>query len=380
MAVTETEPPRRLVVTTTIAASAYQFMCGQLRWLAGHGFEVHLVSSPGPYLERSGAREGVTTHPLPMRREISVVADLLSLLRWLGLLHRLRPAVVSYGTPKAGLVAGLAAAALRVPRRVYVLRGLRLEGERGARRLLLGAIERLTCATAHTVVAISPSLARAAVRCRVVPGDKVVVLGRGSSNGVDASAYRPATAAERAWARAAAGIPAGAVVIGYVGRLAPDKGIACLGAAFTALRRHLPSVRLALIGEAEGCPDAERLARRSGVHRIGPVDDPVLRYAALDLLCLPTRREGFGNVILEAAACGIPAVSTRVTGTVDAVVDGETGVLVPVDDPASLRDALYQLCEDPDLRADLGAKARHRALRDFAPERIWRGLLDVYKG
>ncbi|SBT37739.1 glycosyltransferase [Micromonospora auratinigra] len=372
--------PVRLVVATTVPVTAHALLHGQLRWLAGHGIDVHLVSSPGPLLDRTGEREGVGTHAIPMARELSPLADLVALGRWLRLLRRLRPQVVSYGTPKAGLLAGVAAAVLKVPRRVYVLRGLRYEGTRGVRRRLLRAIERLTCATAHVVVAVSPSLAATAVGAGVVRAGKVTVVGAGSSNGVDPVRFRPARPAERAAARAAAGIPADAPVVTFVGRLVPDKGLVCLDAAFARLRERLPDARLLLVGQPDdpADPALRRLRDRPGVHALGFLDEPVQRYAAADVLCLPTRREGFPNVVLEAAACRIPAVTTRATGAVDSVVDGQTGFVVPVDDPGALAEALERLCADPPLRARLGGNARRRALRDFPPERIWRGLLGAY--
>jgi glycosyltransferase involved in cell wall biosynthesis len=372
--------PPRLVVTTTIPNNAHDFMRGQLNWLARQGLEVHLVSSPGALLDATGEREGVSTHPLPMRRYIAPAADLLAFWRWLMLLRRLRPDVVACGTPKAGLLAGVASTVLRVPRRVYVLRGLRYEGARGIRREVLRILERASCAAAHVVVAVSPSLALAAVRSGVVPADKVVMLGHGSSNGVDPGTFRPPTWKERSAARSAAGVPPNAVVVGFVGRLTPDKGLDCLESAFECLSVRNPDVWLLLVGEQDSPPSpaADRLLAHPRVRALGFVADPLRRYAAQDVLCLPTRREGFPNVVLEAAACGIPAVTTRATGAIDSVVDGETGLTVPVDDPASLCEALELLYGNPGLRAYLGDRARQRALRDFEPQAIWEGILRVY--
>ena len=255
--------PIRLVVTTTIPATAFDFMRGQLCWLSAQGFEVHLVSSPGALLDQAGRREGVATHAIPMRRELAPVADLVSLGRWLRLLRRLRPDVVAYGTPKAGLLAGLAAMATGTRRRVYLLRGLRFAGASGARRTLLRAVEQLTCATAHVVVAVGPSLADAAVRAGVVPAGRVVVIGDGSSNGVDPELFQPPTDAQRTDARVMAGLPAatgGGPVIGFVGRLAADKGLECLDAAYQLLAEQVPGVRLLLIGGTE--PDATAVRAR----------------------------------------------------------------------------------------------------------------------
>ena len=369
----------RVVVTTTIPLTGYALFAGKLRWLAGQGLDVHYVSDPGDLLDRTAEREGVTAHGLPMCRPTAPARDLLALWRWIRLLRRLRPDIVSYSTPKAGLLTGVAARLLGVRRRVYLLRGLRYEGSRGLGRALLMGVERLTCATAHVIVAESPSLAATVVRARIAPAAKVTVIGAGSSNGVDPAVFRPPTPTQRAVARASFGVPAEAVVVGFVGRLAPDKGLACLAAALPALLHAVPGAHVVLIGWPDGCPESVLavLTALDRVHLVDSVDDPVQRFAAFDVLCLPTRREGLPTVVLEAAACAIPAVTTRATGAVDSVLDGRTGLLVDVDDPAALSGALVTLCQEPETRARLGAAARERMLTDFYPQRIWAGLAEI---
>ncbi len=93
---------------------------------------------------------------------------------------------------------------------------------------------------------------------------------------------------------------------------------------------------------------------------------------------LPSYREGFGSVVLEAAACGVPAVATRIYGLTDAVVDGETGLLVPVRDPRALAEAMRRLAGDAALRASMGAAARARVLRDFRTADLTRAMLAYY--
>ena len=100
--------------------------------------------------------------------------------------------------------------------------------------------------------------------------------------------------------------------------------------------------------------------------------------AAADLLVLPSYREGFGSVVIEAAASGVPAVASRIYGLSDAVVDGETGLLHPPRDVDALYAALQRLYDDPALRDTMARNARDRAVAEFSKERVTAGLLDYY--
>lgn len=360
----------KVLHAVTVPVTARAFLSGQLQVLADEGHEVHLLSAPGAELGALDPR--VTVHQVRMTREPDPARDVGALLRAVRVLRAVRPDVTVVGTPKAGLLVGLAAVLVRVPRRYYLLRGLRLETTTGARRLLLTALEVLACRAAHRVVAVSPSLAEEVRRLPGVRADRVVVSGAGSSNGVDTLRFRPASSAQRQEQRRRLGLPEDVVVLGFVGRLGRDKGLRELLSAAERLAGR-SDVRWLVVGELEGdatTVDADEL-RRLGIAVTGFVDDTAPLYAALDVLVLPTYREGFPNVVLEAAASGLPTVTTTATGARDAVVEGVTGLTVPPRDFAALVAALVRLLEDPALRARLGAAARERAVAAFDQRAVW---------
>lgn len=373
---------RRLLVATTIPATAWTIMRGQLQYLQRNGFDVVLVSSPGPLLDKTGRREGVEVRAVPMEREPSPKADLIAAWRLLRLVWVERVDISYVGTPKAGLLVGLAAAAARTRTRVYVLVGLRLETEFGWRRAVLWLAEWITIHAAHHVVVVSPSLRDRAQALRLLGKSRGVVLGRGASNGVDVEALAPTpeNQARGAAMRTALGIPQSAFVFGFVGRLTVDKGIDELAEAFGRVQREQPGAWLLLAGAEElaGLPARVRtsLLQLLNVRFTGWLDDTTPVYHAMNCLVLPTYREGFPNVALEAAAAGRPVITTSATGAVDSIIDGETGVLVRPRSTDDLAATMTQMATHRGPARAMGEAGRRFVTQTYTNEIVWRALVD----
>jgi glycosyltransferase involved in cell wall biosynthesis len=369
----------------TSPLSAQWFMRGQLRYLRQAGFDVTVVTAPGQGLDQTRIHEGVNGVGIPMIREIAPLRDLFSLWGLWRIMRSLRPDITNVGTPKAGLLCGIAAWLNRVPCRIYTLHGLRLETTSGLERRLLWFCERLACACAHRVISVSESLRREAVAMGIVDADRIEVLASGSCNGVDVARFAASdkllhrvASVRREW-----NIPAGAPVLGFVGRFTRDKGMAELIRAYDILRVSFPNLRLLLVGDFEdGDPVPvglrHRIESEPNIIRPGFVRDIEYYYQIMDVLALPTYREGFPNAILEAHAAGKPVVATRATGVVDAVVDGVTGLLVPIGDSEALAEGCARLLKDPKLAVAMGRAGSDRVLNEFRQEVIWEALLQEY--
>ena len=362
------------------------FFSGQPAFMRSRGLSTHVIATPRPELARFGQAEQVAVTPVPITREITPGQDALAVVRVTRALRRIRPAVVHAHTPKGGLFGMIAGALAGSPVRIYHLHGLRFETATGAQRQLLLLSELITCTLAHRVICVSESVRQALIAHRLCPPHKATVLLEGSVNGIDATGrFDPArfSQADRDAARAAIGVPPDARVIGFVGRVVRDKGLVELAEAWCTLREEFPNLHLLLVGPFEPhdplpAETETTLRQDTRVHLTGAVEDMPPMYATMDVVVLPTYREGYPNVLLEAAAMQLPVVATRVSGCVDAVRDGVTGTLTPPRDAEALAASLRRYLVDPELRRQHGLAARGRAVSSFRQEAIWEALHHEY--
>jgi len=377
------QSPRIAYVVTVDLAM--RFLEGQIAFLVRNGIEVHVVCSPGPRLEAMRP-EGATPWAVNMKREIAIASDVLSLWRLWRLFRLIRPDIVVAGTPKAGLLGTLAARLAGVPYVQYTLHGLRFETAARMKRLILMGVEWISCHAADSVCCIGPSLLARVVALGLAPAARCKMIANGTSDGIATERYAAAAQAEveAKRVRRELHIPADAPVLGFVGRYTRDKGIRELYEAFTRLQGRYPGLRLLLVGDFEpGDPVSAELRARieadPAVSRAGFVDDVERFYWAMDVMALPTYREGFGTVLLEAQAASVPVVTTNATGAIDAIVDGETGLCVPVRDIEALTSAIDRLLGDAELRSRMGAAGRIWVETNFRREDVWQGVLTHYR-
>jgi glycosyltransferase involved in cell wall biosynthesis len=355
-----------LCITLTSPFVLNAFLLGHIAHLS-HSFRVTVCinqrESDVPIL----LPEGVALKPIEIRRDISPWYDALALARLAGLYRREKFDVVWSITPKAGLLAMLAARIVGTPVRVHFFTGQVWANKKGAARWVLKSFDRVLAASATDLLADSASQRDFLVGNGVVAAGRISVIGNGSVSGVDLQRFRP-NPVDRAAIRQSLRIPESAVCLLYVGRMKRDKGVLDLLAAFASLRADHPGLFLALVG-----PDEEGIVGGvlpEGVRRMGYTQKVESYMAAADIVCLPSYREGFGTVLIEGAAAGLPAVASRIYGIEDAVVDGHTGLLHPPGDADGIRLVIRRLLDDVTMRHQLADNARQRAVRLFAAERV----------
>jgi len=370
------------VVTSTIPITIDGFDREIIRQIQAQGYDVCVVSSPEPELEKVRDEMGVRIRALRMTREISPLADLAALVSWLWVCLAERPSLMVSATPKASLLSLLAARITRVERRLYCLVGLRLEGEQGRRRQLLTFMEKVTSWASTEVVANSPSLAARYAELHLAPQRKLRQTRPGSDHGVDTGYFSPRLPDLNL--AGVLGIDRSVPVVGLVGRLTRDKGVETLIDAMGLLQADGIPCQLLVVGPQNEPDSAAFLGtlRSMGdrVVAVGGVDDVRPYFALMDVHVLPSLREGFPNVVLEASAMGLPTVATNATGAIDSVKDGVTGLMVKTQDPRGLANAITTVLGDPALAAQFGAEARRWVVADFQPDSVVRTLLAFGEG
>lgn len=329
--------------------------------------------------------EGVDYISVPMVRDPAPIRDLISLSRLFITVKRVRPNAVLYATPKASLLTAIAASVLGVPSRTYQLWGLRLETVDGPSRHFLYAMECLTASLSHRVIANSESLRARAIELGVANANRILVLGKGTSHGVDTDHFKAGATGNQVSVETQSFLASqpGVPVVGFVGRLHPDKGLDVLADALGILRVSGPPALLLVIGEDEGFLASQHgqvFVADERVHLVGPVQDVRPYYEVMDTLVLPSRREGFPNVVLEAASMGVPAVVTDATGVIDSVVADETGIIVPADAPEPMAAALELVISNSAIREGMGRMARNRAIEHFRHDLVLEQFVSYLHG
>lgn len=376
----------KLCRIVTVPWTFQTLLWGQMRCIAAHDIDLTLVSSPGPELELVARDVGARAVCIPMERKPAPTADLRSLVRLTRFLRRNRFDIVHSATPKAGFLAAWAGYFARVPTRIHTFTGQPWVELKGLRRSIPRACDALTARMTTHCYADSHSQRAFLIAQGLANPQRIAVVGSGSIGGVDLQRFSLEKwgGARSIQTRRELGIPDDAQVIIFVGRVTKDKGIRELVSAFEELAKIYAQMHLLLVGPLEPERDplpAETLQlieKDHRIHRIGFHLEPEKYLAAADVFCLPSYREGFGSVAIEAAAMKLPTVVTQVTGLVDAVIDGVTGLLVPPKEVGPLAAALRRLIESPEMGQAFGQAGYRRVMRDFDAVSVNTAVVDEY--
>ena len=337
----------KICYVVTIPLTIESFFIPQLQYLAANGFDVTVVCSNDSNLQEK-LGESIRFYPIDIPRGISFGGSIYALKTLTCFFKKEKFDLIQYSTPNAAFYSSIAAKKADCKVRNYHLMGLRYLGASGMERTILKVLERIACHNSTSIECVSKSNMEMGISEGLFPREKVTVVWNGSTGGVDLSRFDFSKRQQwRKEIRKELGYSSNDFVYGFVGRITKDKGIDELLSAFLELKDNS---KLLLVGDIEkdNHLDVDLLAKaqqNSNIKSHSFVSDIERYYAAIDVLVLPSYREGFGNVVIEAGAVGTPAIVTDIPGPTDTIDREKTALVVPVKNPHALAESLRKIRE-----------------------------------
>ena len=375
---------KKLIRITTIPISLKILLADQLRFMNRY-FEVIGVSSQGSELKEVEQKEGVRTIALDMSRKITPIKDTLSLIKMIVLFLKERPYIVHTHTPKAGIVGMLAAWITRVPHRLHTVAGLPVMEATGKKKKVLLFVEKLTYFCATKVYPNSKGLKTYILEHHLTKPNKLKVIGYGSSNGIDSDYFkRDKDIISRSIDIKHHYNLDGRFVFSFVGRIVKDKGINELLSVFDKMSKEFSSISLLLVGTFEEYLDPisdiskKILIENKNVIQIGFQKDIRPFLAASDCFVLPTYREGFPNVVLQACSMELPCIVTDINGCNEIIENNKNGIIVKPKNEEELYFAMKSFLEDKTLAQRLSKNTREEIVKRYDRKEFFQYLLKEY--
>lgn len=372
---------KKIIHIFTISSSIV-FLEGFFDKLKNRGYDLIVISSDGEearYQERLG---NIKFYPVSMKRGISPLKDLISLIKIIIIILKERPYAIHAHTPKGGFLAMVAGKITSVKYRFFHLHGLKYPGENGIRRKIIKYMEKTTIKLATDVFSVSFSLREYVIKEKLAIDDKIKIIYNGSVKGIDAKKSKQIRLQKSRY-REELDIRENDCVIGFVGRITEEKGIFELIEAYKKLLLSNYNIKMIICGRNEiknkdNCEKFLNFISIDSVKYFGHVDNPLEYMACCDIFVLPSWREGFGLVNIEANSVGVPVITTNIVGCKDSIENNVTGILVPPKNVKDLYKAIELLLLNPDIRKNMGKRGIERVEKLYDREKIWDKLIDEY--
>lgn len=362
---------KKICFVVTVSMTVDQFLRFGFEEFHNNGYDISLVCDMDEdYM--TGLPDYVHPYPIKMSRGIDPSGLVNAIKTMKRIFTENKFDIVQYSTPNAAFYASIAAKKAKIPIRLYCQWGLVYLGFSGLKRTIFKTIEKIICRKSTDIQPDSKGNLDFCRQNSFYNAEKSRVVWNGSANGIDITKFDYSN--KEIWKkqiRQEYNIPDNKIVLGFLGRVGKDKGFEELMAAFKSLKSKYTNIVLLYVGPNEkpdtvsqeslkyfeDCPDI--------VYTGGWVDDAERYYAAMDIFLFPSYREGFGNVVIEAEAMGVPVVVSDIPGPQNGMVDGMTGFKVPARTVEPLVEKTSVLIEDGALREQFGKAGAKFAVENF---------------
>ena len=357
---------KKIVLVSTVPYFMVTQLSFQIQYFASLGMDITVITSEGKELLELPQGDHIHVITINIPRKLEPWGDFKALLKLIDIFKKESFDILHSFTPKAGLLCAVAGWVAKIPLRFHTFTGQPWVTRKGFMRSMMRFSDRLIVQLMRHCYADSHSQCDFLIAEGIGDLSSISVIGRGSLGGVDTQRFSRFSVAESMNRRCQddLNVADASCIYVYIGRMTVDKGLGELLSAFEHLYGDDPKVHLLLIGpvDDDGKKLMEQAKQQGNVHCLGYQEEPEHFLLIADVLCLPSYREGFGTVVIEAAAMGVPCIGSHIPGLVDAVENEVTGILIPVKDSESLYEAMRELSNDEQLRKKMGEAAHIRAV------------------
>jgi glycosyltransferase involved in cell wall biosynthesis len=377
---------KKIVRITTVPQSLKILLKGQLNYISKY-YIVIGISSSGKELQDVADEEGINVISLEMTRKITPIHDFISLIKLIFILRKLKPHYVHTHTPKAGLIGMLASWIICIPNRIHTVAGLPLMESKGFKRKLLIFVEKLTYKCSTQIYPNSRGLYDYIINNIYNNPIKLKVIANGSSNGIDLDYFKSEVVDTNIIndLYKKYNININSFIFIYIGRIVSDKGINELVKAFTNLPNNINNIKLILLGKFESDLDPLKydtifeIENNNNIIHIDFVNDVRPYLSISNCLVFPSYREGFPNVVMQAAAMNLPCIVSNINGCNEIIINEYNGIIVEKKNIDTLQNAMYRIHNDRNLYDILRKNSRPSIEKRFERNYFWEELLKEYK-
>lgn len=357
-----------------------------LKLLQEKNIDYDLISSANEKVKTVEDKIGKKIQILTIKREISLIEDFKSLILLSIKFIKEDYTIVHSSTPKAGLITALAGLLTMRKIRIHTFTGQRWATVKGAMRILLKFLDKLIIKMNTKCYADSPSQIQFLINEGVAKKGEIACINKGSYGGIDTVRFnRENFPLAKGQLCQELQLDTNTILLLFVGRVTRDKGVVELVEALKKIDINKTKIHLILIGPYEEKLDRlpestlSEIRTNKNIHHLGFKPNPEFYFAAADIFCLPSYREGFGTVVLEAASSGLCTIGTKIPGLIDSIDDGKTGLLVEKQNAEELSKAIIKLAQDNEFRKELGENAKKRARQEFDSKLLARLQWEEYQ-
>ena len=367
--------------------SATIFIGGQFTYLREKGYNMHLICSPSEGLKAFANEHKIEYEPVLLERQVSVLNDIKAYIRICKFIKKHKIDTVIAHQYKARLIAMLAAVTMRVPNRIIFAHGVLYDTMKGFKRKIFIFVDRFVARMAHKVVCVSPSVMKTRIRDHINKQEKMFLLNKGTCGGIDTKGmFNPNSypSNDIVVLKKELGIHKDDFIVGFCGRLVRDKGIIELLDGFKLLKETYPDkrIKLLIIGPKEvrdtlPKESFEIINSDKDIIFTGSVERSNMPkyYMLMDVFILPSYREGYPTVVLEAMAMDVPCIVSRSTGCVDSIVEGENGIYTDIE-ANDIKNKIEKFFNE-DFRSHLATNCRKYIVDNYDHSKVWPEVIRI---